>query len=454
MTTDQLVRRALRDLTENVQPDPEPAARVRRRLRKSRQRRGIGASLATVVAVGVGWAVVPSSIGDDSGPSLTPRQVWSQRLYEAAPRGGVASTDPDFVQALEDEAERAANSGLGEDHVRAPRVLYADDIGTHRIAIVAFELTGSDASLYTTMTYSAARGADAAAVVQGNNGSQPDLPPLYTASFLTSGEPTLDAVVSLAPPGCVVATAPTARLDDWRTEATGSYLVRDGAGVRPEWVRVTCDGVLRQETPIGMFQWPRNMSDEQLAQLSHDARGTVNQGAAQDALSNLKTGNWSELLGEPRLLWGGALTWPKDSDNQERPGSAVIVVQPLVRGSGWAGDLAVRYDQPDSAGRTGMIEPFLRSSDPTAANAVVPVELGVASGRVAVLVPPAAVGVRAVSGGRTVAESNVENGVAVVTVPSAGAVDYQALEGSGRVIGSGRIEQPKPPQETDTWDQP
>lgn len=158
--------------------------------------------------------------------------------------------------------------------------------------------------------------------------------------------------------------------------------------------------------------------------------------------------------GEPRLLWGGTVTWPDANDDSQHTGSTVIAAAPFVRGGGWTGVASVRYDQSDTVGSQGASAFFSTLLDPTAAGALTAVRLEPEGRRVLLLAPENAEKVRAVRDGTTLAQSDVDNSIALIDVDDPTAAEYQALDHSGAIVGTAHAGVQSGPAEVDTWDAP
>jgi hypothetical protein len=423
--------------------------------------------LAGVLALGAGWAVVGQPAAQPQ-VELSPRLQWSQRLYDAPTRGGVATADPGYARALAGEVLQRQRSGayhMDDFPVVETKALFVDDIGSLRVAVVAMTLSQTQPTTdpagvpqpmapFATVTFAAARGADAATLAERMQSSSIGLDPLTGAAFADNTASTsMAAVVALAPPGCTIAAAAWPELTDWQPSPTGGLLVHDAAQIHPEWWRVTCDGVVREEAPAEQGNWVAPPTPELITRLAKDARGTVNPQVASDALSHLG-GYESGLGGEPRLLWGGVVTWPDSNDNSQHTGATVIAAGPLVRNGGWMGVASVRYDHPDTAGSEGAAAFFSTPRDPTVAGVLTAIRLEPEGRRVLLLAPVNAEKVRAVRDGRTLTESTVDNSVAVVDVDDPDKVEYQALDHTGAVIGSARSGLQVGNALVDTWDNP
>jgi hypothetical protein len=142
MTLDERVIKVLGDLTDDLTPEPDPYGRVRTRWRRHRRRRTAAASVGLVALVAAG-AMTAVRVQGDSAPNPTDEsnsnwthvQAWSERLYESPVRGGLAG-DKVYVLALTTTVAQQQPQG----QYREVRVLFLDDVGPYRVALVGLVL--------------------------------------------------------------------------------------------------------------------------------------------------------------------------------------------------------------------------------------------------------------------------------------------------------------------------
>jgi hypothetical protein len=274
MTLEQDVRREMAAAVEDVRPGAEPLVRLFARRRRRRHRRwSTAAAAAVIAALGLGGAVVVAD--RDGRPHPPTRADWLRSLREAPPRGSLAD-DSGFVDTL---AEAAGG-----------RVLLADDVPGHRVAVVA-----ADDGLRFLVGPAGAPARELAAVPLARNADADPFARRY-----------VDGVhIGLAPPGCEVATAALPAATDWRP--VGSYVVRI-APVPQEWWRVTCAGVVRYEGParglgrFGPFGAP--VTEAEVGAISAQAGQRTFQMPPLYAYESFATRVGDKAVGRPKLLFG------------------------------------------------------------------------------------------------------------------------------------------------------
>lgn len=436
MITEERVGAALRGLAADARPGPDPYGRVVRRFRRRRQRRTVAMSVVAVVAVTGIAAAMPGGPGpttpDDPAAAL---DAWAERLRTSPTRGSLAG-DATFVAAVRERAaerQRAGDYPVG-DEVSEVDVLFAGDVGESRVVLVAFHLAKADPETSwpnDSGWFVAPRGAspaavtDPAAAVTIGDGLEP-----FETLETTEGpvEERRPLSVGLAPAGCAVESAPLPAADTWTPEATGSYLTRVGAEVRPEWWRVVCDGTVRQSGPApGGYADPPDPPSA--AEALRRARGADGGDAALSALRDEAWG-W-EVNGDPFVVWHGAI----DDTGPKYDGQAGVFAAPAVGGY-WQVRLTVTYATPhDGAFST---EVGSASSTDPAETAVFGIDLHDA-GAVMVVTPPEATRVEARVGGTVVGSAPVSDAAAIVHTRVVRGLTLVARDATGAVLATGRV---------------
>ncbi|MEO3745237.1 hypothetical protein [Plantactinospora sp. B5E13] len=451
MTIDDLVGRSLTEMTDGLRPQPDPYGRVRARFQRSRRRRRAAVGLCAAAALSVTGATVigPSRGGDLSAtepePGWQSMLRWAERLAESPPRGAVGA-DSVFVADLADRiAERQRAGGY---RVKAPvrhiKVLFVDDVGPRRIALVAFALAQPDTSTQWPNAHAwlvAPRGASAAALVATSSHQTGDgLEPLMSITVPSEGvEPVEPISIAIAPTGCEFASAPLPEATAWQPEPTGSYIVRTQQTQRPEWWQVTCDGVVRasQPAPGSLVSGP--LTDAQLDQAVGSVRGTFDRELSRAAIADMAGGNGYAIKALPQVIWNGRTVGTEADLNGPFDGRAVVSAAPAVRG-GWLGEVKIVYDRPDGGGATGTGQSFTTDTDPTDPSSVLAVRLGQDTSTVLVVTPADAATLRVLDpDGETVAEAPVRDAGVVMTVAQPAGVTIEALDAGGAVIGRGGV---------------
>lgn len=459
---DERVRSELARLADDVRPEPEPFRRLMARQRRTRRSRFAAGALVVASAVLMG-VVSPLGAGSSNKPPIG-LQAWAQRLVDAPARGTVAAA-PGFADDL--TARLVAQNGAGDTDgslagfqpialaQRTVRALFVDDIGDVRVAVVALlpPAGGTHQLLADTVLawIVAPRGAAAATLVSAvRRGTKPadtsfrtsDLRPFSMEEIgLVHGQaPAPLATVGLAPPGCEFASAPLPTASEWRTETTGSYIVRTPANRRAEWWRITCDGVVRYRMPAPPIAFAGNadnvqVSDADVQNALVGVRGSVDPGALRPVMSSLTELAGYALTARPQAVWTGRVSGIPPSD-----GTAIVVAAPTV-GGGWAGMLHTTFDQP-STSVTTVMSVFNSPLDPRGPETLLAIRLGPEypamqperADAVLAIAPPGAVTVRVVENGQQLAQSAVPTGAAVVNVPDRPGVVVEALTDTGFVL--------------------
>lgn len=455
MTLDDLAVGALHDLAEQARPAPDAYGRVVRRYRRQRRRKQ---AVVLMAVTGLIAALVVAVPGGGAPPvqHLDAQVTWVHRLVDSPVRGAVATGDPAYVRVLADTIAERQNDGeyAAKFQVRDARVLYVDDIGDQRIAFAALELDEPDpvtGTRYGAAWFEGRRGVDPDRLADRDavSNTAVGLTPFVSNQVVGGGENGMP-LVALAPAECVVSAAAWPALIEWQPEPTGSYLVR--TALRSEWWRVTCAGTIREEVPapaasdVSAAPYP----DDQL----QGARGTPDHQLARQKLAAMRGMEGYALSSLPRLLWGGRITWPEDPrvPGTSAAGRTVVVAAPLIRG-GWAGSVSLTLDDPGDDGPQNWEFQAYFGRDPTRPDAITAVRLAESS-TVLVIVPDAAVRVRAVHGGVAVAQAPVVDAAALVTGMDPETATFEALDGAGRVVGTTALELRPPDASAAGWSLP
>jgi hypothetical protein len=448
MMTDERIREALVEIADDVRPAPDPYGRLRVRRRRVHRRRAAvaGAGLTLAAAAVVMAPMLPGRVGPSIGGDDSPRDIhqWAELLRDTPVRGKVGTSDPAFVAEftrLVSDRQRA-----GELRVTAPvsevNVLFLDDIGTARVAFVAFHLTTPDPTTKweNASAWFVARPGASVAELAGPNataGIGDGLDPFTVHSRLsTANGVEAGAAVGLAPAGCVVETAPLPAADAWTPEPTGSYVIRTRATARAEWWRVVCAGIVKEMRPADPFLPTSPITDAQLDEALRGTRGHVDRDLARQAVdATLLQPNG--VAGPARVLWGGRVTGAAPDVNGPFDGDGVLTAWPRVHG-GWVLHLDIRYKETSPGGATGRGATHWMPNDPTDLSIAVPLRLG-ESVSVLVVVPDGATTVRAVRNGTLVDAADVTGLAAVVDAPDDQDLVFEALDRDGEVLATAKL---------------
>jgi hypothetical protein len=465
------VRAELAGIAEGVMPRPDPYGRLVRRRRVGWLRRVVAGCVAALVAGGAGTFVALAPAGSPAPAPPDNRLAWIDALVDGPPRGALA-TDKAFTTEVVDRVTQFVRANLyntivaGVDGHRHPdqevHLLFADDIGDERIVIFALRMPtdpdpASGLGRSAVSWLAGRRGAPAAELTSllttrpmiGITSGTAVPGPLVVANISGTDPSTSPcdltracATVALAPPGCSISTAPSADLDHFQPEPTGSYLVRTPETERAEYWRVTCGGVVRDERPA-QFSSPLSYSNHDV-DMALD--GTVGLSAADRADPDVRAealeslfGTVSEhrasVLGPARVVWTRSCdTDPYQPDSaRAAPVRIMFAVAPAVRSTWFA---TIMTWQPENGGGGGTT--FRLGADPTAPNATFALDQpGTDAGvphRVLVDLPPSAVAVRLVAGdgtavplagssGTSSTEAAVACGIAELVLVHTGPID-------------------------------
>ncbi|MEU5950101.1 hypothetical protein ABZ793_31785 [Micromonospora sp. NPDC047465] len=451
MTIDDLVGRALTEMTEGLRPQPDPYSRVRARLQRSRRRTraAVGLCMAAVVSATGATVIGPSHGGGppmiEPEPGWQTMLRWAERLADSPPRGAVGA-DPAFVADLANRISERQRAGAYrvKAPVRQVKVLFVDDIGSRRIALVAFALAQPDSSTQWPNAHAwfvAPRGASAEVLAAPPDQGEGDgLEPFMSTTVPGDGvDPVEPISVGVAPAGCEFATAPLPEATAWQPEPTGSYIVRTKQTQRPEWWQITCDGVVRVSQPAPGSLISARVTDAQLESAVGTARGTLDREQSRTAISALAGGYGYAIKALPQVIWNGRTAGTEADSNGSFDGRAVVLAAPAVHG-GWLGEVQIVYDHADGRSATGTGQSFTTDTDPTDPSSIVAVRLGQNTSTVLVVTPADAATLRAVGrGGEVVARTPVRDAGAVIKVADPAGLTIEALDAKGAVIGRGEI---------------
>jgi len=483
----------------DVESGPVPA-----RLSRRRQR----ALVAAVVVAVAGAALAAVNLDP---PPRQPRPSlqldgslgWVEKLVDAPPRGGLAA-DEAFVTEMTGGVTQIVRSEgfhhpdlIAANGVRNPlqevRLIYADDVGDARIVLLALripfpavESTGRDPfrnhpGRTKVVWVTAPRGASASTLTTAF--ASTPLPGLHSGSVIAN--PLLIAVVgddaltddvlsgtcaddaectmiALVPPECTFATAsddPT----DFQPEPTGSYLVRTPQTYRPEYWRITCDGVIREERPVPPLWQPSSLSPDDVSTAIAELAG----------LSTLQIRQVSFIMDHLRLepTTGPIRTvWVSETDvdytdggfapSNATPIQVMVAVAPSL-GSTWLACYSL-YQQRSGESAIAATVNYRLDTDPTApAGMLAILQPFLPDGwqQILAIAPPPATTVRLVDPDtRAVSESALIDGSAILTpdlripdrrLPGAQVV---ALDATGTVVATTQVATPGTGNHTANWD--
>jgi hypothetical protein len=443
MTLDERVVRILDEMTEDLIPAPDPYGRVRARYRRRQRRRMVLAGLGVVAALLVG--AVPFLRADRgaapdvaAAPARDPRLAWAQRMADSPPRGAVAR-DTSYLSDLAARLLVNQHRGYYEPKMDVVdvRVLFVDDLGAHRVALAVFRQARAepDLSPYLSVWLVDHKGASAERLArpEATNQTHMGLEPVESIGIGLRDGPANATFLYLVPRGCEFATAALPAASDWRPEPTGSYLIRRPETTRPEWWRITCDGVVRELGPGLGSPADHGVSDAYAQSARIGARGEVNAALVRDALVEAAQMWGYGVATLPTVVWGGRTTGARPNEGTAREGAATVVAAAAVA-DGWWGAVCIRFDRPIGTD-TGTIVPFRTPDDPRDPAAVLAIELGRA-GSTLVITPTAARTVLAVRDGQVLAQAPVRAAGAMLTAPLPDRVVFQALDRDGAVLGT------------------
>ncbi|MFI5484706.1 hypothetical protein ACIBXA_08810 [Micromonospora echinaurantiaca] len=462
MSVDEL-RTGLARIAATVVPDEDAYGRLMRHARRRRRRRlaGLWATAAAVLAAALAGPAAFSAAGLDGRPDDGSRVLpgfpvdseWTWRLINSPTRGSLAG-DRAFLSELTRRADRDGDRLFMSAELSTVNVLWADDTAGFRTVVLAYH-SDTHAAL---ATLEAEVGASPRDLLRGN--SRANLEPAAFTVLETSYGTEQNWLLGLAPSGCTVSHARSAQLWSgvqrrWQTAPGGDHLLVEPVLARGWW-RVECDGQLRQAGPIaiqhGTVETRWAGKDDPL-----DGRPNPSPTADWRAARGADTAyrrlvDGSGLVGgviPPEVRWVGRLD-SRDAVLVGPPGDGPLVLQ---LGSGEHGRLALA-----GPGETRPDDPRIGGLDPDLA--LVATGTSVAYDLAAVRVPalvdghaaltdrllvvprPQAVRVEAVADGQVRATAEVRAGAALLTLPLGAQVTLRAVDGDGKVVGSGTLREP------------
>jgi hypothetical protein len=260
--------------------------------------------------------------------------------------------------------------------------------------------------------------------------------PATPFAYAEFGDPGRPVRVAVAPPECEVQAAPSEDLTDFQPEPTGSYLVRTPVQYRPEYWRVTCDGVVREDRPAPHPEVATDVVDRVMA----GAVGGPDRLAIEIGVRSLYQTFGFELLQTPQVLWAGPVAAARSGETTGGE-IATVLAAPAARG-GWIGRITIPVEPAPN--QTWTLTPlFVTTSDLDAADGVLATPLGF-NQLVLVLAPEAAASVRLVgpTGDDVIAESAVTERALLLSLPDSVPVPLlriEALGGDGTVVAAAPV---------------
>ncbi|GIH21174.1 hypothetical protein [Rugosimonospora africana] len=437
------VHRAFAAVLTNARMEPDPYGRMVRRARTRRLVRraatgGLVAALATT-AVAVSLTVPgdrPEPAGPQTGtPGMAIDSDWARRLIASPPRGSL-SGDTAYMRALAKAVDRRRHSWNVWSDLDQVSILYAGDVGTSRVALVALHNRERAIAVWL----GAPRAASADTLAAQSLIVSDRLEPFERGTY--SGLPYHDTqdityLVGVAPAGCVIDTASDAQHQQWRPTSTGSYVAQTQP-TTADWWRVTCDGTVHYQGPAkgtsSMISLPQ-VSDTQLDAALAGARGTADRSIARYATRTLAAPDQHgrQTTGTPRVLWGG--TTPGSND------PAVLAAVPVT--GGWE----VLFDYSNGQAGTNDLQSAFGVStrvaldDPSSLYALRLANRTNSdpSGNVLVLAPrQAATVVSIASDGKEESRATLTQGTGWIVASNSAVL--RALDSSGRQIASYQLD--------------
>jgi hypothetical protein len=338
---------------------------------------------------------------------------------------------------------------------REARVLFVDDVGDFRIALVAFARSNPQPDFWPqAAVWLAARKGAGVQELSSPSAIRSDSDGLEPSASVTVDDPAVPgavAHVAIASQGCGFETAAWPAVNDWTSEPTGSYLARTQRTLRPEWWRITCGGQTREMVPGPGSLAPRGMTKSELDAALSRARGkTVDGQQLRDAVSATAQEWGYAAAGLPAVVWTGRTAGTTPANGVSYDGAVTVLAAPAA-GGGWVGEAVVSYDHADAGNSRGNSVGFSIRTDPTDPSTVFAIPL---SEDILVITPVLATAVRAVRDGRVVANARVTGAAAVLKVPAVDGLVVQAVDRQGEVIATGPVaDQTGPLREENHWDQ-
>ncbi|WP_326557812.1 hypothetical protein [Micromonospora sp. NBC_01796] len=450
MSVDEL-RAGFRRLTDPVLPSEDPYGEVLRRARSRRRNRfaGFGAAGAALLAlalsgpaiVGVGgWQGAPPSEG------YPVESEWTWRLIDSPTRGNLAGDTElvsDLTRALADESP-----------LPGVKVLFVHDFARSRVALVA-DYSDSAASLSVLRED---RGASAGDLARSDGLRNARLDPFVNAHGLLGDEEVRVSFwqLGLAPAGCTVATSEHATIGPdgavrrvWQPAPTGDYAVSEEMPAA-RW-RTTCDGVVRQEGPVepGIDEID-DLAAPSDPEAASDWTTLLDRPTGQAALAS-----YQELVGpaglaatRPVVRWAGTVTDGAHAVPAALLGPATgpgaVVLQVGAESKALVALVDNNQATPDdsatgAANRAGWSLVAPGTADDSGVIAVrVPARAGgraVASDRMLVVGPASAATVEAVDAtGAVVGSARMERGAAILILLTRDEVTLRVLDATGKQV--------------------
>jgi hypothetical protein len=422
-------------------------------------------------------------------PNLPGQLHWITVLVDGPPRGNVAA-DASFVRDLTarmEELSRTSQSlafGGPEDRStdgRRARVLFAEDIDDQRIALVALQrpsvpdsirryaltdllwLTGPRSATVETLVGAVAHAGPV-------SGTEYRLQPVAPFAAMEFGDASDPLWIAIAPPPCQVATAPAADLAAWRDGPAGSYLLRRPRRDGPEYWRVTCDGVVREERAA-----PRPaVSQDDLDGVLATAVGDPDRAQVEIQLSVLTSAYGATLVTLPRVVFSGALAYSpiafdaadiyyyyRQSDLSRPPSAPIeatitVATAPRAGGGFISSTWMILQEGPDVL--YALDSPtFFTEVDPGAPDALVAVRIDRWQRQVMVLAPESAATVQLLSRDGLVLDRSAAGDQPIMLGPGSwGPMDdlrVKALDAAGSVIATTELAATDIPRDhTTAWE--
>ena len=473
MTTDTefetWVRSQLHVIADGVTPRPDPYGRLLRRRRLGWLRLGVLTGVAATAVAGGVVAVAPVGSPEPtptSTPTFQGELRWAASIIDAPARGSLAA-DEAFTADLANRIEQRSRDGehpMFEDLNGRPmgeveaRVVFAEDIDDTRLVVLtlqrpsltsAYQRYGVTRLLWLTGPRGASADELARADTAPGGRGEYQTTEVSPFAYLEVSRPSRIRL-GLAPPQCEVSTAPSEDLATWRVEPTRSWILRTVAEFRPEYLRVTCDGVVREEWPVARPEITRADVTAALA----DAPGEPRRDQVEGALRHMTAQYRSELLTLPRVLWAGTVAHNEEYESIATSAGPLhydpyhpevtLLAAPAARG-GWIGFLDIDIDpRPGSLMNAGVSPFFTTADDPGAPGAMLGLRVRGWNPMVFVLAPEGAARVRLVAPDGTVLdEGAVTQRALFLSLPpeTSAAVDIrvEAFDAAGAVIASAEV---------------
>jgi hypothetical protein len=453
VTVEERVARILAELGEEVRPLPDPYGRVRAGRRRQRRRRVIGLGLVLVTLLSVTGVALTGGPGGRHDETADPERdpgwarvvEWTWRMMDSPPRGAVAADrgyDTTLANLVLQRQRRGEIGQVGTEFTSA-RTLFVDDVGSHRIGLVALVRADPQPNFWphASIWLVARKGASAAELAATAASGVGDAlePYMEWAGAATASDQ--HVFVGLAPAGCEFKTATGPDEKDWKPEPTGSYILRTEDTARREWWQLTCEGVVREIRPVPAILAGDPITSAELAAATSSARRGPEPAAWRETIMGVAAGYGYALAEVPRAVWAGRVSWPKPGGNGAFSGEAQVVAARAAGGDAWQGEVRVGWDEEVAAGSLGTGFGFAVDYDPTDPSTllVIPVDTHDPPERVLLITPEQAVRVTAVRDGREIGAAPVVDGAAVLAVPATGDVEFRAIDAAGGIPATAHV---------------